>query len=67
MEQYLAVIPAKQFDRIHRKHFCGHLVEMANHPLANFVLQKFVSVTRTPEQVCKERGKQYVKRRVKGL
>lgn len=51
VEQYLSVVPAEQFERIYRKHFCGHFVEMANHPLANFVLQKLILFTHTQEQV----------------
>ena len=31
--------------------YIGGIMEMANHPLANFVLQKFISATHSKEQV----------------
>jgi hypothetical protein len=51
VEQFLVVVSDEQFDRTYQQFMRGHSLEMAQHPIANFVLQKLISQSRTKEQV----------------
>ena len=51
VEQIVKVATDDLYDEILRGYFLGHILDMAKHPVANFVLQRLITKTGTKEQV----------------